>query len=45
VTETVGYRSSYLHFMTLYAQKYDSFCHDGCLRLPTWNHLWFVAYL
>lgn len=23
-----------------------SFCDDdGCLRLPTWNHLWFVAYL
>src|SRR3546814_15551640 len=23
-----------------------SFCRDGqCLLLPTWNHLWFVAYL
>ncbi|MFL6678491.1 MAG: acyltransferase family protein [Burkholderiaceae bacterium] len=45
VTEAVGYHDGYLHFMALYAQGYDGFCRDGCLRLPTWNHLWFVAYL
>jgi len=45
VTEAVGYRDGYLHFMALYAQGYDGFCRDGCLRIPTWNHLWFVAYL
>jgi surface polysaccharide O-acyltransferase-like enzyme len=45
VTEAVGYRDGYLHFMNLYAQGYGGFCRDGCLRLPTWNHLWFVAYL
>ena len=45
VTEAVGYRGGYLHFMSLYAQGYDGFCRDGCLRIPTWNHLWFVAYL
>jgi surface polysaccharide O-acyltransferase-like enzyme len=45
VTEAVGYRDGYLHFMRLYAQGYDGFCRDGCLRIPTWNHLWFVAYL
>jgi surface polysaccharide O-acyltransferase-like enzyme len=45
VTEAVGYRDGYLHFLALYAQGYDGFCRDGCLRIPTWNHLWFVAYL
>jgi hypothetical protein len=45
VTEAVGYHDGYLHFMALYAQGYVDFCRDGCLRIPTWNHLWFVAYL
>jgi len=45
VTEAVGYRGGYLHFMALYARGYGDFCRDGCLRIPTWNHLWFVAYL
>ena len=45
VTEAVGYHDGYLHFMALYAQGYDGFCRGGCLRIPTWNHLWFVAYL
>ena len=45
VTEAVGYHGGYLHFMSLYATGYGNFCRDGCLRLPTWNHLWFVAYL
>lgn len=45
VAEAVGYHDGYLHFLSLYAQGYDGFCRDGCLRIPTWNHLWFVAYL
>jgi surface polysaccharide O-acyltransferase-like enzyme len=45
VTEAVGYHDGYLHFMSLYASGYGDFCKDGCLRIPTWNHLWFVAYL
>jgi surface polysaccharide O-acyltransferase-like enzyme len=45
VTEAVGYHDGYLHFMSLYAQGYSDFCREGCLRIPTWNHLWFVAYL
>ena len=45
VTEAVGYHGGYLHFMWLYAQGYDGFCREDCLRIPTWNHLWFVAYL
>jgi glucan biosynthesis protein C len=45
VVEAVGYGDGYLHFWQLYASGYGGFCRDGCLRLPTWNHLWFVAYL
>ena len=45
VTEAVGYNGGYLHFMRLYAEGYGAFCREDCLRLPTWNHLWFVAYL
>jgi glucan biosynthesis protein C len=45
VTEAVGYHGGYLHFMRLYADGYSGFCREDCLRIPTWNHLWFVAYL
>jgi glucans biosynthesis protein C len=45
VTEAVGYRGGYLHFLSLYASGYGDFCREDCLRIPTWNHLWFVAYL
>jgi hypothetical protein len=45
VTEAVGYSGGYLHFMHLYTEGYGGFCREDCLRLPTWNHLWFVAYL
>ncbi|UGQ49064.1 acyltransferase family protein [Massilia endophytica] len=46
VVEQVGYTGSYLDFMGLYVKAYHGFCDkDGCLDLPTWNHLWFVAYL
>ena len=45
VTEAVGYKGGYLHFLTLYANAYSGFCREDCLRMPTWNHLWFVAYL
>ena len=45
VVEAVGYHDGYLHFMSLYAQGYGGFCREDCLRIPTYNHLWFVAYL
>jgi hypothetical protein len=45
VVEALGYDGGYLRFWGLYASGYGGFCKDGCLRLPTWNHLWFVAYL
>lgn len=41
-----GYHDGYLAFLGRYLAADDSFCDtDGCLDLPTWNHLWFVAYL
>jgi len=45
VTEAVGYAGGYLHFMALYATGSGGFCREDCLITPTWNHLWFVAYL
>lgn len=45
VVEKLGYADGYGAFMRLYLQAYDGFCREDCLILPTWNHLWFVAYL
>ncbi|SFU84078.1 acyltransferase family protein [Pseudoduganella namucuonensis] len=46
VVEKVAYGGSYLDFMRLYVSAYPGFCRgDDCLDMPTWNHLWFVAYL
>jgi len=41
-----GYTESYWAFYGKYLSAYNGFCDaDGCLRLPTWNHLWFLPYL
>jgi glucans biosynthesis protein C len=48
VVQQHGYAGSYLDFMRLYfSGAGGGFCKagSGCLILPTWNHLWFVAYL
>ncbi|WEF33939.1 acyltransferase family protein [Pseudoduganella chitinolytica] len=46
VIEKLGYAGSYADFMRLYVSAYHGFCRgDDCLDLPTWNHLWFLAYL
>lgn len=54
VVQKFAYSGSYLDFMGRYLLGYllgslqadRSFCTgDKCLVLPTWNHLWFVAYL
>ncbi len=45
VVEKLGYAGSYTDFMRLYLGAYPGFCREDCLDLPTWNHLWFVAYL
>ena len=47
IIESLGYPGGFLDF---YAQHYlafgSQFCRPGpCILLPTWNHLWFVAYL
>ncbi|USX23250.1 acyltransferase family protein [Oxalobacteraceae bacterium OTU3REALA1] len=46
VVEKVAYKGGYGEFMHLYITSYRGFCRgDDCLDMPTWNHLWFVAYL
>lgn len=41
-----GYSDSYWAFYGKYLSAYQGFCDsDGCLRVPTWNHLWFLPYL
>ena len=45
VVEKLGYGDGFGAFMRLYYSAYGGFCREDCLDLPTWNHLWFVAYL
>jgi surface polysaccharide O-acyltransferase-like enzyme len=45
VVEKLRYGDGYSAFLGLYYSAYDGFCREDCLDLPTWNHLWFVAYL
>ena len=46
VVEQLHYAGSYVDFMRLYLVAYAGFCDaDGCLTLPTWNHLWILPYL
>ena len=46
VVEKLGYSGSYLDFLARYFAADQSLCRGSdCLILPTWNHLWFVAYL
>lgn len=46
VVEAIGFDQGYLHFWGRYLVADPTFCDaEGCLTVPTWNHLWFVAYL
>ena len=45
VVEKLSYAGSYFDFLKLYFTAYHGFCRENCLILPTYNHLWFVAYL
>jgi peptidoglycan/LPS O-acetylase OafA/YrhL len=46
VVHKAGYADGYLAFYTRYLGFDRHFCRgDECLIVPTWNHLWFVAYL
>jgi hypothetical protein len=46
IVESLGYPAGFPDF---YLQHYlafgPQFCPHPCVLLPTWNHLWFVAYL
>jgi hypothetical protein len=46
IVEALGYDGGFLDF---YLKHYfafgKAFCPNPCIILPTWNHLWFVAYL
>lgn len=46
VVKDLGYSNGYLAFWWQYLTGYQGFCdQDGCLDVPTWNHLWFLIYL
>ncbi len=46
VVEKIQYTGSYLDFLGKYYTGYGGFCRGAdCLFIPTWNHLWFLAYL
>ncbi len=47
VVEHYGFTGNYLEFWGKYLSHYTGWCNDadGCLIVPTWNHLWYVAYL
>jgi Acyltransferase family len=47
IAESLGYPAGFLDFYTRhYFALGQQFCRPGpCILLPTWNHLWFVAYL
>ena len=46
VVQKLHYAGSYGDFLRLYFSRFRGFIVDGqTLVLPTWNHLWFLAYL
>ncbi len=46
IVEKIGYAGSYGEFWPAYASGSGGWCRsDECLATPTWNHMWFVAYL
>jgi hypothetical protein len=47
IAENLGYPAGFVDFYTRHYFAFaPQFCAPGpCILLPTWNHLWFVAYL
>lgn len=46
IVEQIGYAGSFWDFYPAYATASGNWCDaDGCLITPTYNHMWFVAYL
>lgn len=45
IVEKLGWSGGFAQFYSLYVSGYGGWCRgDDCLTVPTWNHLWFVAY-
>jgi Acyltransferase family len=46
IVEALGFPSGFADFyLNHYLAFGAQFCPNPCILLPTWNHLWFVAYL
>jgi len=46
IVEALGYEGGFVGFyLNHYFAFGKEFCPNPCIILPTWNHLWFVAYL
>ncbi|MBL8548564.1 MAG: acyltransferase family protein [Hyphomonadaceae bacterium] len=46
IVEQIGYAGSFADFYPKYVTASGHWCDaDGCLVTPTYNHMWFVAYL
>jgi hypothetical protein len=46
IVESLGYPAGFVDFyFNHYFAFGPQFCPKPCILLPTWNHLWFVAYL
>ena len=46
IVEALGYPAGFVDFyFNHYFAFGPQFCPNPCIILPTWNHLWFVAYL
>ena len=46
IVEALGYPAGFVDFyLNHYFAFGPQFCPKPCIILPTWNHLWFVAYL
>ena len=46
IVSDIQFSAGYLDFYGKYLTAYKGWCdQDGCLTVPTWNHLWYVAYL
>ncbi len=46
ITEKINYTGGVVDFYRHYLSGYGGWCRGkDCLIVPTWNHMWFVAYL
>lgn len=46
IVSDLHYSGSYWQFWGQYLTAHKGWCDaDGCLTVPTWNHLWYVVYL